>query len=171
MRIAQPQASRLPIWRTPAPRTHLGARTPGRPQTHRHPRQQEGAKAAAAARAPRAPPAPACPARAPALAGAPRGAAPPPPPRAAPGLGPQPGRRPTWRSAALGARAHPRTRGRRRAQRRRRASSQGPARPGAQALGADSRPSAPSRAAMAPLGYFLLLCSLKQALGSYPIWW
>eukprot|EP00074_Homo_sapiens_P080277 XP_011542621.1 protein Wnt-3a isoform X1 [Homo sapiens] len=24
---------------------------------------------------------------------------------------------------------------------------------------------------MAPLGYFLLLCSLKQALGSYPIWW
>ncbi|XP_012497158.1 PREDICTED: protein Wnt-3a [Propithecus coquereli] len=24
---------------------------------------------------------------------------------------------------------------------------------------------------MAPLGYFLFLCSLKQALGSYPIWW
>ncbi|VTJ78217.1 Hypothetical predicted protein [Marmota monax] len=24
---------------------------------------------------------------------------------------------------------------------------------------------------MAPLGYFLVLCSLEQALGSYPIWW
>ncbi|KAL6084571.1 hypothetical protein STEG23_009467 [Scotinomys teguina] len=24
---------------------------------------------------------------------------------------------------------------------------------------------------MAPLGYLLVLCSLKQALGSYPIWW
>ncbi|XP_046521410.1 protein Wnt-3a isoform X1 [Equus quagga] len=24
---------------------------------------------------------------------------------------------------------------------------------------------------MAPLGYFLFLCGLKQALGSYPIWW
>lgn len=51
-----------------------------------------------------------------------------------------------------------------------RATSQGRASPGARALGADSPPCA-LKPAMAPLGYLLVLCSLKQALGSYPIWW
>lgn len=50
------------------------------------------------------------------------------------------------------------------------ATSQGRASPGARALGADSPPCA-LKPAMAPLGYLLVLCSLKQALSSYPIWW
>lgn len=50
----------------------------------------------------------------------------------------------------------------------------GPTRPGAPLAGRTraslpARP--PARPAMAPLGYFFLLCALEQALGSYPIWW
>lgn len=51
-----------------------------------------------------------------------------------------------------------------------RATSQGRASPGVRALGVDS-PRCALKPAMAPLGYLLVLCSLKQALGSYPIWW
>lgn len=112
-------------------------------------------------------PGPPCPAPARAPAGAPRGAAPPPPSRAALGRGPPPRRRPTWRSAALGARTPASTRaprtpcGRKKTQRRRPPASRTPARL-APALCLPE---------MAPLGYFLFLYSVKQALGSYPIWW
>lgn len=51
-----------------------------------------------------------------------------------------------------------------------RATSQGRASPGVRALGMDS-PRCALKPTMAPLGYLLVLCSLKQALGSYPIWW
>lgn len=136
-----------------------------------------GGASAARLQTPRAPPAP----RPPRPSSSPGGR----PPRRCPAPaaprrpGPRPAARPPAhlaqrrpRSPRTGAHpGTPRTRLPQRAQRLcSRATSQGRASPGARALGADSPPCA-LKPAMAPLGYLLVLCSLKQALGSYPIWW
>nr|XP_054108363.1 uncharacterized protein C11orf96-like [Callithrix jacchus] len=152
LRTAQPGAGRLAIWRTPAPRAHLGARTPARPWTTPHPQPREGAKAAAAAaaRVPRAPPAlpGPWPQRAPPAAlPRPRRPAPPGASAGSPAAGP-PGAAPPSEPA------HPRP-------------QESPETPPRQLTG---RTPDPPRGD-GPARYFLLLCSLKQVLGSYPIWW
>lgn len=162
----------------PAPRNPRSRRTrapPHAPAPPRSPRPRGGRAPRPPASSLGAPPPPACPAPAPAPAGATRR-------RPAPAVPRCPGPRPAARLPAHLAqrrprsprtRAHPRTPRTPRPQEGPApppASSRGPARSGARSRGGlpalrDLRP------AMAPLGYFMFLYGLKQALGSYPIWW